>query len=110
MNAPDHDVQAEIERLRQRDRGPFSRAFVAIETTLERLVLLLFGCGVVYLGWLFAKSLHHPIGDKPIGSLTLNDIGRIPTRWPRDTRQLGHRSQGRLLQGHRPGPGATRSG
>jgi hypothetical protein len=75
MNAPDDEVYAEVERLRERQRRPLSRAFITVEKTLERLVLLLFGCGIIYLGWVWAKSLHHPIGDKPIGSLTLNDIG-----------------------------------
>lgn len=75
MNAPDDEVHAEVERLRQRQQRPLGRASMAIEKTLERLVLLFSGCGVVYLGWRWAVRLHHPIGDKPIGSLTLNDIG-----------------------------------
>jgi hypothetical protein len=75
MTAPDDEVYAEVERLRERHRRPLGRVFGAIEKTLERLALLFGACLIVYFGWLGAKSLHQPIGDKPISALTLNEIG-----------------------------------
>jgi hypothetical protein len=75
MNAPDDEVQAEITRLRELRQRRVGRVFGAIEKTLERLAMLFVACLIVYVGWIAAKSLHQPVGDKPIGSLTLNEIG-----------------------------------
>jgi hypothetical protein len=75
MNAPEDEVQTEVRRLRERQRGPLRRANEMIEKAAERLGLLFVGCLIAYFGWHWGKSFHQPIGDKPISSLTLNEIG-----------------------------------
>jgi hypothetical protein len=75
MNVSEDEVRAELERLRQHRQRPVARAYAVVEITLERIGLLLGGCLIVYVGWIAARSLHQPIGDKPISSLTLHEVG-----------------------------------